>query len=267
LDRIEAALSASPSTMALKECRQSHHWDNRTGNMRTSAAERSGRTAQKAADNMSNQAFESIRQDILECRLKPDSRLTLDELRERYNVGATPLREALMRLTTDGLVVFTQNRGFRVASVSKEDLIDAMATQIELTRIAFSKSIELGDDQWEGDLISSFHRLSKLKKYLEGAGRRMNPEWSKVHREFHYNLVRACGSRWLLNFIEAITDQTTRYVRLSIEALREPRVEETEHRDIMNAALARDTEKACRLLEAHFVKTRDNLLKAKPSIF
>lgn len=96
---------------------------------------------------MSNKAFEGLYQDILECRLLPNVRLPLDDLRERHSVAATPLRQVLMRLTTDGLVVFTQNRGFRVAPVSRDDLIYATDVQIDINIIAFRKSIALGDDR------------------------------------------------------------------------------------------------------------------------
>jgi GntR family carbon starvation induced transcriptional regulator len=217
---------------------------------------------------LSNQIFEAIRRDILECRLEPDARLTLGDLRKRYSVGATPLREALMRLTTDGLVIFTHNRGFRVAPVSREDLADSTQMLIELTSLAIRKAIELGNTKWEGDILSSFHQLSKLPKLIKGEGGRkeMSPEWSRLHREFHRNLYGACNSRWLMTFLDAITDQASRYVRLSIERY-VPRDEEIEHREIMNAVLARDADKASRLLESHYTKTRDNLLKVGSRLF
>ncbi len=225
-------------------------------------------SANESDQNLTYQAFENIRHDILICRLKPDARLPLDELRERYQVGATPLREALMRLTSDGLVVFEQNRGFRVAAVSRDDLVDAVEIQIELNMIALRKSIELGDDEWEGNLISSFHRLSKQSKLSPDAEvTEMDSRWSQRHREFHDTLVSACGSKWLVNFYEVITDQTNRYLRLSVEYLEQPRDDNSEHREIMEAALERDSDKACRSLSEHLLRTRDKLLQIEPTIF
>ena len=62
----------------------------------------------------------------------PNERLTLEALRERYRVGWSPIREALMRLEADGLVTFEQNKGFRVAAVSRKMLADLMRSRIEI---------------------------------------------------------------------------------------------------------------------------------------
>lgn len=218
--------------------------------------------------NLTYHAFEKIRQDILSCRLKPDARLPLDDLRARYDVGATPLREALMRLTSDGLVVFEQNKGFRVAAVSRDDLIDAVEIQVELNMIALRKSIELGDDEWEGQLLSSYHRLSKKSKLSsEAEVTEMDSSWSDRHRDFHDTMISACGSKWLINFYEVITDQTNRYLRLSVEYLEQPRDDNSEHKAIMEAVLERDADSACNLLSEHLFRTRDKLLQIEPTIF
>ena len=71
-----------------------------------------------------------MRADIIACRLMPNDRLRVEALRERYGMGTSPIREALMRLEAEGLVELEQNKGFRVAEVSRENLIDLMRTRI-----------------------------------------------------------------------------------------------------------------------------------------
>ena len=94
-----------------------------------------------------------IRADIVTCRLMPNDRLTLEALRERYQVGWSPIREALMRLEAEGMVRLEQNKGFRVAAVSRDSLCDLMQSRIELESITLRRSIENGGVEWEADLL------------------------------------------------------------------------------------------------------------------
>ena len=63
-------------------------------------------------------ALTLLRSDIIACRLMPNERLRVETLRERYGMGTSPIREALMRLEAEGLVELEQNKGFRVSEVS-----------------------------------------------------------------------------------------------------------------------------------------------------
>src|SRR5690606_32822122 len=88
--------------------------------------------------------YRQIRADILACRLMPDDRLRMEALRDRYGTGATPIREALMRLEAEALVLLEQNKGFRVAPVSRDQLLDLMRTRAEIESLAVRWSIERG---------------------------------------------------------------------------------------------------------------------------
>ncbi|MFX5785409.1 GntR family transcriptional regulator, partial [Acinetobacter baumannii] len=79
---------------------------------------------------------------------------------DRYGIGATAIREALSRLVSDGLVESEDQRGFAVASISREDLIDLTNTRMDVEGLALRRSIERGDVEWEVNIVSSFHRLS-----------------------------------------------------------------------------------------------------------
>ena len=85
-----------------------------------------------AEPTLTASALSRIRSDIIACRLMPDERLRFEALRERYGMGVSPLREALMRLEAEGLVQLEQNKGFRVSEVSRENLLDLMQTRIEI---------------------------------------------------------------------------------------------------------------------------------------
>ena len=85
-----------------------------------------------ADQTLAASALSRLRSDIIACRLMPNERLRFEALRERYGMGVSPLREALMRLEAEGLVQLEQNKGFRVSEVSHENLVDLMQTRIEI---------------------------------------------------------------------------------------------------------------------------------------
>jgi GntR family transcriptional regulator, carbon starvation induced regulator len=203
--------------------------------------------------------YHVIKRDILHCRLKPGAKLRFEELRDRYEVGISPLREALVRLSADGLVVLEDHRGFHVAPVSRADLMDVTQMRIMLECKALSASITNGDDEWESRVMGAYHLLSKTERFIDG-DRMLGQDWEDRHRDFHSVLLQACGSRWLLNLRTLLYDQSDRYRRLSLQARQQPRPANAEHREILDMVLARDVDAACNLLANHIQKTTDILL-------
>jgi DNA-binding GntR family transcriptional regulator len=205
--------------------------------------------------------FRHLRDDIVSCRLRPDERLRTEPLRDRYGVGSSPIREALMRLESEGLVVLEQNKGFRVAPVSQAHLDDLTRVRIEIETLALRWAIERGDLGWEADLLASFHRLSHLKK-VNRVQADVNSAWVKEHRDFHVALVAACGSPELLSIRDNLFAQTERYVALSITAKTTPRNDTIEHEQIMRAAIARNVGRSTQLLTEHIQSTRNRVAKS-----
>src|ERR687889_597433 len=79
---------------------------------------------ESVSPTLSGRVLALMRNDILELRLEPGSKLLFEALREKYDVGLSPLRESLSRLVVEGLVVGEDRRGFRVAPMTEEDYID-----------------------------------------------------------------------------------------------------------------------------------------------
>ena len=77
-----------------------------------------------APKTLADEAFQRIREDIVKSRLKPGDKLQPDHLRALYDIGLSPVREALSRLASDGLAVAEGQRGFFVAPVSIGELLD-----------------------------------------------------------------------------------------------------------------------------------------------
>lgn len=203
-----------------------------------------------------------IRTDIVNCSLMPNERLTLEALREKYEVGWSPIREALMRLEAEGMVRLEQNKGFRVAPVSRESLFDLMQSRIELESITVRWSVENGTVEWEANLLAAFHRLSKQSKLKRRQPGVISAEWSKEHRAFHAALVAACRSPTMLAIRESLFEKAERYVALAIMSKSPPRDDVAEHEEIMQAALAKNVNRAVALNREHIARTLSRVAKS-----
>jgi DNA-binding GntR family transcriptional regulator len=204
-------------------------------------------------------ALSQLRSDIVRCRLMPNERLRVEALRERYGMGTSPIREALMRLEAEGLVELEQNKGFRVCEVSQAKLLDLMRTRIEIESIALRWSIEAGGVEWEANLLSAFHRLQRQTKVDPANAGAISEVWSREHVDFHAALVSACGSPTLMAIRARLFEQAERYVALSIMSSGPLRDDVTEHRQLMRAALNRETNKAIELNRLHITRTLDKV--------
>lgn len=190
----------------------------------------------------------------------PGAKLRLEALRRDYNIGFSPLREALARLTGEGLTIVEGQRGFRVAPVSAGDLEDIARLRSEIETMALRMSIEHGSDAWESDVAAALHHLLLLPHGRWPAGSPHTDEWSKRHKRFHDSLVASCGSPRLLAIREDLFEHSERYRRLLIEHGTEGRDLATEHREIANAVLARNPSTACALIAGHIRATASTMM-------
>ncbi len=201
--------------------------------------------------------YGKLRNEVLDAVLPPDKKLKVRDLCLQYGVGVSPVREALNRLFSDGLVSQTAQRGFTVAAVSVEDLGELALARRWLNEIGLRQSILRGDAAWEEQVVISFHRLSRQDR--ADTAKTRNPDWHHAHRKFHSSLLGACGSRWLVDICDMLFDASERYraiARLKGDPTRDALAE---HRDIMTATIERRTEHAVTLLNQHFDRTTDRV--------
>jgi len=212
----------------------------------------------RANRTLTSDLFDRLRTDILHCVLKPNARLLFRDLRAQYASGMSPMREALMRLASDGLVVLEDHKGFRVAPVSRDEMVDITTTRCELEGLAVGLAIEKGDDTWEANIVARFHELSKRATYTaEGT---LDAEWERRHDAFHQALYNACGLRWLIGFCQVLAERAYRYRHLLLEGIDRKRDHRTEHDEIVQAVLGRDRPRAVSLLQQHYTRTAQTLL-------
>ncbi len=205
------------------------------------------------AKTLTDQAYQRLREDIVRGEFMPGEKLGIEFLKQTYKVGATPLREALYRLSADGFVNVQGQRGFRVADMSLAELADITNLRVVLENMALTQSVENSDDDWESRVVAAFHHLSKAESQKDpDIG-----EWEQRNREFHLALVSCCSSQWLMRFHETLYDQHKRYRNVARINRNNRRDVHEEHTAICEAALARDIPRLCKSNEAHIRRTAE----------
>ena len=200
-------------------------------------------------------AYSRLRADILGGSLPPGMKLKLETLKARYDVSVNTLRETLSRLAADGLVEAEGQKGFTVVQASFSDLLDITEMRRLLECHAAGLSLQQADLEWESRLVATYHKLSKVEEHVDDDPVTYAPLLEQYNREFHCALISGCRSRWLLHFHGMMYDQSLRYRQLAFRVKDFPRAQSRqEHRQILDAALARDAETLVAVLGAHITK-------------
>lgn len=199
-----------------------------------------------------------LEERILSGGIAPGARIALDDIAEQRAVALSDVREAVLRLAGDGLVV-VENGVVRAAPVSLADLKDLTATRVVVETEALRQSIACGDGAWLAQVHQAFERLAAVEPLAFDNPRDFLGEWEQCNAGFHGALVAACPLRRLMDVNRRLYKQHQRYRRLALLGGRGQRDVHAEHLGLYEAALARDADAAVPLLARHIGNTVDQL--------
>lgn len=198
-------------------------------------------------------AYDAIRQMIVTGALRPGTKLKIESLKEILQTGASPIREALSLLTSEQLVERLDQRGFRTAPVSQQNFNEILSLRCALEDMALRESIANADDAWEEELVLAHHRMSR-------SDAKDIPLFEERHKSFHMALLANCHSPILLHYCNQLYDLNVRYRYLAGRSQNYGKRDvKREHREIMEAAVARDVETASKRLLDHYQQTGEFL--------
>jgi DNA-binding GntR family transcriptional regulator len=215
----------------------------------------SGDSSLRGHRTLASAIFSQLRSDIVSCRIEPGEKLIVSAISARFDVSLAAVREALSRLVAIGLVVAEDQRGFRVSPLSINDLMDLTHTRIEIECLALRRAISLGDDEWRDSVTKAWEALQVVPRTPSHDRGQHNPAWSVMHARFHNALVSACGLRWLMDFRDKLYEQSERYRQMAVAIKPGGRNVDEEHRRIVEATLAGDSESACAEMSRHIERT------------
>lgn len=212
--------------------------------------------------------YVQLRSNIIEGIHAPGEKLRVEHLKEQYNVGGGTLREAMLLLISDALVITQSQKGFRVAPISLAAFEDISKTRVFIETEALRQSITNGNDIWESNVVATFHCLTKAEGKLQVAEKSTFSDWEQHNRAFHEALIAACPSHWLLHFQNILYYHSERYRRLSLSYLSTTpnRDIHKEHQTLFEAALAHDIQLATSTITEHVMRTLENIKQLLPNL-
>lgn len=205
--------------------------------------------------SLTTQLVRRIESDLLASNLTPGARLKIASLKERYRCGATPIREALSRLSAGSLVEKLDNRGFRAAALSRVEFEEVLQARKWLEERALREAIARGGQAWEEGIILAHYRLRTTRRYIDEARTIQNPEWEETHKRFHMALIAACGSSILLEYCSDLYDRNTRYRVAAAQKKANRRDLKGEHDALKDLTISRQADAAVQALMDHYSRT------------
>src|ERR1700748_2925420 len=196
--------------------------------------------------------YESLRSDILSCRLAPGDDMREHELAERYALSRQPVREALARLAREHLVTVQPRQGYRVNPISLSDARDLLQFRLVLEPACVAEAIESGSDAV----------LKALDQFRLFSGD--HEAFITYNRAFHTALAEASGNRRMAASLCDLIGQADRLVRVSLANVKghDPTRLVAEHVALIEAMQRRDNRTAIRIIKVHVAQTGKRVLPA-----
>lgn len=202
--------------------------------------------------SLSDQAFEVVRERILSTQIPPLAPIRQELLAEELGISKIPLREALGRLEQQGLLSSHPHRGFFVPAMTAGEAEEVFALRLKIEPDAAAHAcLEAGEDERKA--------AASALAALETASKTDIHNAVRYNRTFHLSLVRPGGRPVTTQLVERLQVLAERYVRKHLEPEGREARASSEHHEILDAWLARDSARVADLLCAHIVSTLNDL--------
>jgi GntR family transcriptional regulator, rspAB operon transcriptional repressor len=190
--------------------------------------------------------YEQLRADVISCKLAPGAEIREAELAARFDMSKSPVRDALMRLEREGLVITLPRQGYRVAPVSLGDVLDMFHLRAALERACIERIVARASDE----------QLKSLDTFRRFVAAKWGGGFIAFNRAFHRRIAELGGNARMRDQLNDLIDQLERAVQVSVANIRQgdPQVLVNEHVEIIDALQARALKRAQRLAERHIAQ-------------
>lgn len=211
--------------------------------------------------------YDVLRTGLIWGRWKSGERLIPQHLKEEFGCTSSVLREALLRLAGEGLIISERNHGFRAVVHSEDTFREAAHLRLILEREAVELSLEKGDFDWEVSLSAAYQKLAYVEKQMIETkdAQKYVRHWSIQDWEFHSTVMSACGSELLMRAYKSAFDTFRMYAVASIPNYGFSQdVTAQEHLDIYETAIKRDVSGCIAAIERHLTLYKNGNRTADP---
>jgi GntR family transcriptional regulator, carbon starvation induced regulator len=202
-----------------------------------------------------------LRDDIVFAFYQPGQKLNIESLKKRYEVGGTPVREALNRLVVLGLVEALPLKGFRVNSVTIEYAKDLLKNRTWVESLMIQQALECADDMWESLCVAALHRLKRCQQAIDFTVVEDLQKWVKLSQDFMQQLFRAQGSFWLSKIYTDLYLHVMRYEYRLLITCKQPEqlvlAQYFAYNNLLNHCLDRQTQVAQQELSDYVASLAD----------
>ncbi|EGA71960.1 hypothetical protein VISI1226_01845 [Vibrio sinaloensis DSM 21326] len=210
-----------------------------------------------SSPTLTDKVSKMIYLDILNGDLKPGQKLVVAELKAKYNVGASPIREALVQLSWTKYVNLEPQKGCWVAPVTVEELTDLYQSLRFVASALLKQAIDSGDESWELEVLTAFHKLSRVKLSQNFDNW---TEWEERQHHFHVALLEGAQSKHMLSFFNDLINQVKRYRYFAlVNGLDSSNFNIDEYEMLMKLVLAKETDKATETFENHLNRSMTHI--------
>jgi DNA-binding GntR family transcriptional regulator len=189
--------------------------------------------------NVSDVIFDQLRQHIVHGKFSPGDQLNLNQLEEQLNVSRTPLKTALVRLESEGLVIIHARKGTFIAQLGASDIQECFEVRMALEAQAIRHAFEEHNQARISQLIEL---LAEMDNYLSDSESWLDEivAYMDIDRQVHTSIIELSGNQRMKDFYEQVNMQgfiTIMRTRFTFEDTQEAKAE---HREIQQALEKRD---------------------------
>ncbi|WP_068310098.1 GntR family transcriptional regulator [Polycladidibacter hongkongensis] len=225
--------------------------------------------SQVDASSLIDKAYSELRRAIIAGELRAGQKLRIRELCQSFEIGPTPMREALSRLVSEGLVANQSHRGFYLPELSFEEVLDIIEQRAVLECAALKTAMKLNDPEWIEDVRSAFHLLRLVEERWQASRRSFWTEWVQQNRLLHETIASGALSYWNAKFLSILYDQSERYTMACPPSgfVYESCI--TNHERILKGIMAGDADLAVQSMHDYVMSLKDaaaDAMKARETI-
>lgn len=204
--------------------------------------------------------YETLRKEILEGMLKPGAKIIISNLTSKFGLSETPIREAVRRLESEGLLIVTPHVGTTVSKIDPNEIIEFYLIRTELEALATKLATPLIS-------TADLENLLAIIGEMEDAIRQNNfQDLGSLNEKFHLGIYRSAPYPHLLKLIVELWEKVHRIRSMDAVFVMAPsRANESlrEHKEIIEAIKQKDADRAAQLVR----KQKQNSLKAIAGFF
>jgi len=205
--------------------------------------------------SLSEQAYQLLRRDIIQCVLQPGLMVAQAQLVERYQLSTTPVREALKRLEQEGYVQSIPRFGYLISPITVEDIENIYELRLFLEKPAVRMAAQRATGVQLAEILehAQFSYIYKDTHSYQ--------EFLQENVAFHTNVAMASGNRRLGENIGRLLDDMTRIFHLGLDLRDSAEEMKNEHVTLSKALVARDTQLAEQIMEDQIRRSQQRVLE------